>query len=187
MQCSCTPSYVSPSPSPGDLPPQVTYYTRQSCRLSLQLFGPSFLCLLLVNVPQVDGKTVKAQIWDMAGQERYRAITSAYYRGAVGALLVYDITRQVTFDNVERWLKELRDHGDQSIIITLAGNKSDLQHLRKVQTEKARAFAGETALCCRWTVLHGTPILCTRLCACTHVNSRACAQHRSTARTHPHI
>ncbi|CAI5505120.1 unnamed protein product [Closterium sp. Naga37s-1] len=90
---------------------------------------------------EVDGKTVKAQIWDMAGQERYRAITSAYYRGAVGALLVYDITRQVTFDNVERWLKELRDHGDQSIIITLVGNKCDLRHLRKVSLEKGQAFA----------------------------------------------
>ena len=45
---------------------------------------------------EVDGKTIKAQIWDTAGQERYRAITSAYYRGAVGALLVYDITKQVS-------------------------------------------------------------------------------------------
>ncbi|CAI5474431.1 unnamed protein product [Closterium sp. Yama58-4] len=90
---------------------------------------------------EVDGKTVKAQIWDMAGQERYRAITSAYYRGAVGALLVYDITRQVTFDNVERWLKELRDHGDQSIIITLVGNKCDLKHLRKVAMDKSQGFA----------------------------------------------
>ncbi|KAK8476415.1 hypothetical protein V6N11_068368 [Hibiscus sabdariffa] len=57
---------------------------------------------------RVDDKVVKAQIWDTAGQERYRAITSAYYRGAVGALLVYDVTRHVTFENVERWLKELR-------------------------------------------------------------------------------
>lgn len=89
---------------------------------------------------------MKAQIWDMAGQERYRAITSAYYRGAVGALLVYDITRQITFENVERWLKELREHGDQSIVITLVGNKSDLRHLRKVSTEKAKAFAGVYAL-----------------------------------------
>jgi len=48
-------------------------------------------------VLQVDGKTIKAQIWDTAGQERYRAITSAYYRGAVGALLVYDITKQGKF------------------------------------------------------------------------------------------
>ncbi|KAL4420860.1 hypothetical protein ABPG77_002819 [Micractinium sp. CCAP 211/92] len=88
---------------------------------------------------QVDGKTIKAQIWDTAGQERYRAITSAYYRGAVGALLVYDITKQTTFENVERWLKELRDHADANIVIMLVGNKSDLRHLRSVQTEDAKA------------------------------------------------
>ncbi|CAB1325994.1 unnamed protein product [Coregonus sp. 'balchen'] len=79
---------------------------------------------------QVDGKTIKAQIWDTAGQERYRAITSAYYRGAVGALLVYDIAKHLTYENVERWLKELRDHADNNIVIMLAGNKSDLRHLR---------------------------------------------------------
>merc|ERR1712130_254203 len=79
---------------------------------------------------QVDNKTIKAQIWDTAGQERYRAITSAYYRGAVGALLVYDISKQVTFENVERWLNELRDHADNNIVIMLVGNKSYLKHLR---------------------------------------------------------
>ncbi|KAL8229744.1 hypothetical protein R6Q59_006307 [Mikania micrantha] len=89
----------------------------------------------------VDDKIVKAQIWDTAGQERYRAITSAYYRGAVGALIVYDITRNVTFENVERWLKELRDHTDQNIVIMLVGNKADLRHLRAVQTEDAKTFA----------------------------------------------
>lgn len=95
---------------------------------------------------QVDGKTVKAQIWDTAGQERYRAITSAYYRGAVGALLVYDITKGVTFENVERWLKELRDHADSNIVIMLVGNKSDLRHLRSVQTEDAKAFSEKEGL-----------------------------------------
>ncbi|KAG6738873.1 hypothetical protein POTOM_058496 [Populus tomentosa] len=89
----------------------------------------------------VDDKVVKAQIWDTAGQERYRAITSAYYRGAVGALLVYDVTRHVTFENVERWLKELRDHTDSNIVIMLVGNKADLRHLRAVTTEDATAFA----------------------------------------------
>ena len=68
---------------------------------------------------QVDGKTIKAQIWDTAGQERYRAITSAYYRGAVGALLVYDIAKHLTYENVERWLRELRDHADANIVIML--------------------------------------------------------------------
>jgi len=90
---------------------------------------------------RVDDKIIKAQIWDTAGQERYRAITSAYYRGAVGALLVYDVTRHVTFENVERWLKELRDHTDQNIVIMLVGNKADLRHLRAVSTEDAMAFA----------------------------------------------
>lgn len=56
---------------------------------------------------EIDGKEVKAQIWDTAGQERFRAVTSAYYRGAFGALIVYDISRRTTFDSVERWLEEL--------------------------------------------------------------------------------
>ncbi|MQM11499.1 hypothetical protein Taro_044407 [Colocasia esculenta] len=56
---------------------------------------------------EIDGKEVKAQIWDTAGQERFRAVTSAYYRGAVGALIVYDISRRTTFDSVDRWLQEL--------------------------------------------------------------------------------
>ncbi|TKR96296.1 hypothetical protein L596_010338 [Steinernema carpocapsae] len=95
---------------------------------------------------QVEGKTVKAQIWDTAGQERYRAITSAYYRGAVGALLVYDIAKHVTYENVERWLKELRDHADQNIVIMLVGNKSDLRHLRAVPTDEAKAYAERNQL-----------------------------------------
>lgn len=61
---------------------------------------------------EINGKEVKAQIWDTAGQERFRAVTSAYYRGAVGALLVYDISRRLTFDSVGRWLNEL--HSKQS-------------------------------------------------------------------------
>lgn len=94
----------------------------------------------------VDGKTVKAQIWDTAGQERYRAITSAYYRGAVGALLVYDIAKHATYVNVTRWLKELRDHADSNIVIMLVGNKSDLKHLRAVPTDEAKAFSTENGL-----------------------------------------
>ena len=114
---------------------------------------------------QVDTNTIKAQIWDTAGQERYRAITSAYYRGAVGALLVYDITKSgkcsspsfsevlkpsnyfchvfvtESYEDVEKWLKELRDHADANIVIMLIGNKCDLKHLRCVQTEDARLFA----------------------------------------------
>ncbi|XP_078439033.1 ras-related protein RABA1i-like [Wolffia australiana] len=90
---------------------------------------------------QVEGKVIKAQIWDTAGQERYRAITSAYYRGAVGALLVYDVTRSITFENIDRWLKELRSHTDSATVIMLVGNKADLRHLRAVDIEDAQAFA----------------------------------------------
>ncbi|KAI0496721.1 hypothetical protein KFK09_023045 [Dendrobium nobile] len=90
---------------------------------------------------RVSEKIVKAQIWDTAGQERYRAITSAYYRGAVGALVIYDVTRNATFENLERWLKELRDHTDSNAVIMLVGNKADLRHLRVVSTEDGRAFA----------------------------------------------
>jgi len=95
---------------------------------------------------QVDGKITKAQIWDTAGQERYRAITSAYYRGAVGALLVYDIAKHLTFENIERWLRELRDHADQNIVIMIVGNKSDLRHLRAVSVEEAKEFAEKNRL-----------------------------------------
>jgi Ras-related protein Rab-11A len=91
-------------------------------------------------------KIIKAQIWDTAGQERYRAITSAYYRGAVAALLVYDITKLHTFQNVEKWLQELKDYADDNIVVMLVGNKSDLKHLRAVKVEEAQSFAEEHEL-----------------------------------------
>lgn len=108
-------------------------------------FQISYKFIILVLM-QVEGKTVKAQIWDTAGQERYRAITSAYYRGAVGALLVYDITKRQTFDNVQRWLRELRDHADSNIVIMMAGNKADLNHLRAVSAEDAQVLAEKESL-----------------------------------------
>ena len=89
----------------------------------------------------IQGKTIKAQIWDTAGQERYRAITSAYYRGAVGALLVYDITKKNTFESVERWLNELKDHADSKIVVMLVGNKCDLKDERRVTVEEAKEAA----------------------------------------------
>lgn len=94
----------------------------------------------------VDGKTIKAQIWDTAGQERYRAITSAYYRGAVGALLMYDITKPETYEHVSRWLDELKDHADPQIVVMLVGNKCDLKHIRAIPTDEAKAFATEKNL-----------------------------------------
>ncbi|CAL0306565.1 unnamed protein product [Lupinus luteus] len=94
----------------------------------------------------IDHKSVKAQIWDTAGQERYRAVTSAYYRGAAGAMLVYDITKRPTFDHIPRWLEELRNHADKNIVIILIGNKSDLESQRDVPTEDAKEFAEKEGL-----------------------------------------
>ncbi|KAJ6377334.1 hypothetical protein OIU76_026329 [Salix suchowensis] len=82
----------------------------------------------------------------MHDRTMYRAITSAYYRGAVGALLVYDVTRHSTFENVERWLRELRDHTDPNIVVMLIGNKSDLRHLVAVSTEDGKSFAERESL-----------------------------------------
>ncbi|CAL8398150.1 unnamed protein product [Gadus morhua 'NCC'] len=95
---------------------------------------------------QLDTNTIKAQIWDTAGLERYRAITSAYYRGAVGALLVYDISKHLTYESAERWLKELYDHADPHIVVMLVGNKSDLDSVRTVPTEEAQDFADKREL-----------------------------------------
>ncbi|KAF8411924.1 hypothetical protein HHK36_004482 [Tetracentron sinense] len=118
-------------------------FTRNEfCLESKSTIGVEFATRTL----QVEGRTVKAQIWDTAGQERYRAITSAYYRGALGALLVYDVTKPTTFENVSRWLKELRDHADSNIVIMLIGNKTDLKHLRGVATEDAQSFAEKEGL-----------------------------------------
>eukprot|EP00250_Pteridium_aquilinum_P008792 c18211_g1_i1 orf=68-763(+) len=99
-----------------------------------------------VEVGDGSGRRVQAQIWDTAGQERFRAVTSAYYRGALGALVVYDITRKHTFHNVSRWLEELKTHSDTTVVIMLVGNKSDLEEAREVWVEEGSAFAEENGL-----------------------------------------
>lgn len=67
-----------------------------------------------------------------------------FYRGAVGALLVYDITKPESFMNIEKWHSELKQYGDNRMVIMLVGNKSDLKHLRAVSTEDAKMFAGSS-------------------------------------------
>lgn len=104
--------------------------------------GVEFACRTIVS----ENKQIKVQIWDTAGQERYKAITTAYYRGAVGALLVYDITRMNSFVNVARWLEELRDHASPDLAVMLVGNKCDLNNLRTVKKEDANGFAERNGL-----------------------------------------
>jgi len=94
----------------------------------------------------IENKPIKLQIWDTAGQESFRSITRSYYRGAAGALLVYDITRRETFSHLTRWLQEARQNSHQNMVIMLIGNKSDLEHRRQVSKEEGEAFALENGL-----------------------------------------
>ena len=87
---------------------------------------------------KIENNIVKVQIWDTAGQERYRSITNAYYKGAKGALLVYDITNKKSFDNLDRWISDLKINGDEKISIVLLGNKSDLESQRVISTEEGK-------------------------------------------------
>ena len=74
-----------------------------------------------------DGTRVKAQLWDTAGQEKYKSLVSQHYRKALGALLVYDITRKETFLHAVKWLEEVRNNSSKNIVVILVGNKKDLE------------------------------------------------------------
>lgn len=78
---------------------------------------------------------IKTQIWDTAGQERFRAITSAYYKKALGIIMVFDLTDTKSFQNLHNWLKELQTFGESTAVILLVGNKSDLVQEREVKIE----------------------------------------------------
>eukprot|EP00746_Dinoflagellata_sp_MGD_P161887 gnl/MRDRNA2_/MRDRNA2_89205_c0_seq1.p1 gnl/MRDRNA2_/MRDRNA2_89205_c0~~gnl/MRDRNA2_/MRDRNA2_89205_c0_seq1.p1 ORF type:complete len:213 (-),score=31.61 gnl/MRDRNA2_/MRDRNA2_89205_c0_seq1:336-974(-) len=88
----------------------------------------------------INNELIKLQIWDTAGQESFRSITRSYYRGATGALLVYDISRRDSFNHVSRWLNEAREYSNPNMVIMLVGNKCDL-HRREVSYEEGANFA----------------------------------------------
>jgi Ras-related protein Rab-2A len=98
----------------------------------------------------IDHKQIKLQIWDTAGQESFRSITRSYYRGASGALLVYDVSRRETFEHLGRWLEEARQNASANMVIMLIGNKCDLDR-RAVSHEEGTAFAKENNLLFRET------------------------------------
>ena len=83
----------------------------------------------------------KLQIWDTAGQERYRSITSSYYKGSHGCFIVYDITNEATFQNVDKWFEQAQKEASKDVSIILVGNKSDLENERKVTKEKGEEKA----------------------------------------------
>ena len=94
----------------------------------------------------IDGKQIKLQIWDTAGQESFRSITRSYYRGAAGALLVYDITRRDTFNHLTTWLDDARQHSNSNMVIMLIGNKTDLESKRAVTREEGEQFGNDHGL-----------------------------------------
>jgi Ras-related protein Rab-8A len=89
----------------------------------------------------IGGLRVKCQVWDTAGQERFRVITNAYYRGAHGVLLVYDVTDQASFDDIGNWVKNIETCADASVRCILVGNKCDMSTDRLVSTERGQALA----------------------------------------------
>ena len=98
------------------------------------------------KIIELDGKFIKIQIWDTAGHEAFQSITRTYYRGAAGALLVYDITRRDTYVHLVKWLSELKENAPKDITIILIGNKNDLENERQVSYEEGESFAKENGL-----------------------------------------
>ena len=98
---------------------------------------------LFTKFYKFENKIIKVNIWDTAGQERFTSMITTYYKGAKGALLVYDITRKNTFNNIDTWLKELVSINSENLSIMLIGNKSDLSLLRKVSKNEAQLKANK--------------------------------------------
>ncbi|PCH33681.1 ras-domain-containing protein [Wolfiporia cocos MD-104 SS10] len=91
-------------------------------------------------------KRIKLQLWDTAGQERFRSVTRSYYRGAAGAILVYDITSRASFTNLAQWLADARALASPYLVTVLVGNKSDREEDREVEWAEASKWAAENDL-----------------------------------------
>ena len=86
---------------------------------------------------RINDQVFKIEMWDTAGQERYKSITAAYYKGAKGALIVYDITQKTTFENISKWMTEIKEKSSKDMKVMIIGNKTDLKDERQVTTEEA--------------------------------------------------
>ena len=92
---------------------------------------------------RINNQVFKIEMWDTAGQERYKSITAAYYKGAKGALIVYDTTQKTSFENIDKWMAEIKDKSSKDMKLMIVGNKTDLKDERQVKTEEALAKAKE--------------------------------------------
>lgn len=100
----------------------------------------------LKEVTMPDGKTIKVQIWDTAGQDRYRSITRNYYKGADGILLIYDITNITSFNNIKLWITQIKENSLSQVKIIVVGNKLDLQNNKVVKEDEVKKIASEFKL-----------------------------------------
>ena len=86
---------------------------------------------------RINKQVFKIEIWDTAGQERYKSITAAYYKGAKGALIVYDTTQKSSYENIDKWMVEIKDKASKDMKLMIVGNKTDLKDARQVETNEA--------------------------------------------------
>ncbi|CAG0878639.1 unnamed protein product, partial [Darwinula stevensoni] len=96
-----------------------------------------------IKTVELKGKKIKLQIWDTAGQERFHTITTSYYRGAMGIMLVYDISNPKSFDNIAKWLRNIDEHANEDVEKMILGNKCDMDDKRMVARERGEAIARE--------------------------------------------
>ena len=119
-------------------------------RFSDNVFNDAFLPTIGVDFKirtmDLQNKTVKLQIWDTAGQERFKTITKAYYKGAHGIILVYDITDEQSFKDLDNWLNEVEKHASSNVAKLLVGNKSDLEKDRRVSFEQGKSLADKLGI-----------------------------------------
>ena len=99
-----------------------------------------------IRTIDVDGKTIKLQIWDTAGQESFQSITKIFYRGAHGVLLTYDMTQLDSYMNLQHWFSEIKNQSEPDALIFLVANKKDKETEREVSTAKGESFAREKGL-----------------------------------------
>jgi len=96
-----------------------------------------------IKTVEIDGKRIKLQIWDTAGQERFHTITTSYYRGAMGIMLVYDCTSRKSFDNITKWLRNIEEHATDDVERIIVGNKKDMVEKQQVSSSDAKHLAQE--------------------------------------------
>jgi len=119
-------------------------------RFSDDTFNTTFISTIgidfKIKTVELQGKKIKLQIWDTAGQERFHTITTSYYRGANGILLVYDITNPKSFDNISKWLRNINEHASEDVERMLIGNKCDMEEKRLISKERGEKVAEENGI-----------------------------------------